>query len=48
METMKNTYVHHKETSYTVYFTVEDKTFMAIDKDGMILYPPPAEINPYL
>ena len=45
---MQNAYVHHKEDSYTVYVTIENGTFMAVDTDGMILYPPPAEINPYL
>lgn len=45
---MITTFIHHKEDSYVVYYSTEDKTFMAIDKDGMILYPPPAEINPYL
>lgn len=45
---MKNTYVHHKEDAYTVYFTVEDGTFMATDEDDMIIFPAPAEIKPYL
>ena len=45
---MKNTHIHHKEDSYTVYFTIEDGTFIAVDTDGMILYPPAKEINPYL
>ena len=45
---MQNAHIHHKEDSYTVYFTIEDGTFIAVDNDGMILFPPPTEINPYL
>lgn len=45
---MKVMNTHHKEDGYTVYYNAEEKSFMAVDEDGMILFPPPKEVNPYL